>query len=220
MATTTTVNRILDAARELFNERGVGSVSTRAIAERAGVSSGNLHYHFTDKEAVVRALMARRYALGDGMWVFPDGLPSVIVLRDLLRRNLEISWEYRFLNRELVSLTSANPEFSEFLASSYRDRMNDLRVMLNALIDAREVAVRFDEVEEALATAWLISEHWLLHLESIGVGVDPIRIEEGVDLVLLALGHEGRGRGSRDRDDVDVPGEGRGRPPSQSQPSG
>ena len=45
-----TRGRILDAARRLFNERGTAAVSTNHIAAEAGLSPGNLYYHFADKQ--------------------------------------------------------------------------------------------------------------------------------------------------------------------------
>ncbi len=41
-----TRQRLLDAAAELIAERGWGQVTTRAIAERAGLPHGTVSYHF------------------------------------------------------------------------------------------------------------------------------------------------------------------------------
>ena len=43
---------LIQAAGELFTEFGVDGVSTRAIAERAGENTGNIHYHFGSKEGL------------------------------------------------------------------------------------------------------------------------------------------------------------------------
>src|SRR5512136_1062719 len=44
--------RILDAAAELFAERGVGGAGVDEIARRAGVNKAMLYYHVGDKAAV------------------------------------------------------------------------------------------------------------------------------------------------------------------------
>ncbi len=49
---------ILESARRLFNEQGVGSVSMRSIAADAGISVGNLTYYFPRKKDLVNVLMA------------------------------------------------------------------------------------------------------------------------------------------------------------------
>jgi AcrR family transcriptional regulator len=45
-----TRERLLAAARELIEERGYGSASVAAIADRAGVAAGTLYRHFASKE--------------------------------------------------------------------------------------------------------------------------------------------------------------------------
>ena len=53
-----TRQRILDAARELFNERGYNGVSLQDIADVLGISKGNLTYHFRRKEEIMESLVA------------------------------------------------------------------------------------------------------------------------------------------------------------------
>jgi AcrR family transcriptional regulator len=52
-----TRQRILDAATELFVDRGYEATSLREIAERVGVTKAALYYHFTSKEELLRALL-------------------------------------------------------------------------------------------------------------------------------------------------------------------
>lgn len=52
-----TRERILDAARALFNERGYDRVTMRAVSDSLGISVGNLTYHFAHKHELVIALM-------------------------------------------------------------------------------------------------------------------------------------------------------------------
>ncbi|MGV9298645.1 TetR/AcrR family transcriptional regulator [Amycolatopsis sp. NPDC003676] len=46
--------RLLTAAAELVPERGWTAVSTRVLAERAGVTSSVVHYHFPSLQALLR----------------------------------------------------------------------------------------------------------------------------------------------------------------------
>jgi AcrR family transcriptional regulator len=57
-----TQTRILDAAEELFSHHGVYGVSIRDIADRAGVDTALLHYHFANKDGIYEAVMLRRAA--------------------------------------------------------------------------------------------------------------------------------------------------------------
>ncbi|WP_238649897.1 TetR/AcrR family transcriptional regulator [Paenibacillus piscarius] len=51
------VERILEAARELFNESGLEAVSMYSIAKRAGIGQGSLYRRFTDKGEICSALL-------------------------------------------------------------------------------------------------------------------------------------------------------------------
>lgn len=52
--------RLLEAAASLVARRGWGSVTTRAVAERAGVNQALVHYHFGSMEALLRDAVVGR----------------------------------------------------------------------------------------------------------------------------------------------------------------
>lgn len=52
-----TKQRILDAARKLFAERGVQKTSLREIAEQLGLSKPALYYHFSSRDDLLRSLV-------------------------------------------------------------------------------------------------------------------------------------------------------------------
>jgi len=57
-----TRERVLDAAREVFAERGVFGGSVEDICERAGFTRGAFYSNFTDKADLLEALIAREHA--------------------------------------------------------------------------------------------------------------------------------------------------------------
>lgn len=52
-------NEILDAADELFTQKGFDGTSTAAILEKVGIARGTLYYHFKSKEEIMDALIQR-----------------------------------------------------------------------------------------------------------------------------------------------------------------
>ena len=55
-----TRDRILDAAEQLFARQGMDGTSLREITSAAGVNLAAVNYHFQSKEALIRAVFARR----------------------------------------------------------------------------------------------------------------------------------------------------------------
>lgn len=89
--------RILDVAEELFGRVGYGGATTRAIASRARVNVGQLHYYFDSKRAIFEAVVARhgtevterrRELLLDAEARYPRGIVPLDVLVDALVRPL------------------------------------------------------------------------------------------------------------------------------------
>jgi AcrR family transcriptional regulator len=57
-----TVERIVEAAARLIEERGLTGYNTNAVAARAGISIGSLYQYFPDKDAIMIALARRETA--------------------------------------------------------------------------------------------------------------------------------------------------------------
>ncbi len=57
------IERLLDAAEQVFGEVGYDAATTNAIAARANTSIGSLYQFFPNKEAVLHALAARQLRL-------------------------------------------------------------------------------------------------------------------------------------------------------------
>src|SRR6476659_1698049 len=54
--------RLLDAAEQLFAERGLDAVSVRDITELADANTAAIHYHFGSKQDLIAAVLERRAA--------------------------------------------------------------------------------------------------------------------------------------------------------------
>jgi AcrR family transcriptional regulator len=56
-------DEIVDIASRLFYERGYQSVSTRALAQAAGIQGGSLYHHFASKEEILYRIV--QYGSGE-----------------------------------------------------------------------------------------------------------------------------------------------------------
>ncbi len=53
-----TKNKILEAARTLFNEKGIDNTGVDEIAEKAGITKAMIYYHFDSKESIILQLVS------------------------------------------------------------------------------------------------------------------------------------------------------------------
>src|SRR3954451_19163649 len=78
---------ILAATLDLLRERGIARLTTRDVAERAGVSEASVYYHYTDKAGLLRAVFAA--ALPPLQALDATGPASLLTLGRELERFLE-----------------------------------------------------------------------------------------------------------------------------------
>ena len=63
MVVVTRADEIVDIAARLFYERGYPSVSTRSLAQAAGIKGGSLYHHFSSKEEILYRIV--QYGSGE-----------------------------------------------------------------------------------------------------------------------------------------------------------
>ena len=79
-----TVARILDAAVTIADQEGVDAVTTRTIADRAGVSYPSLYRFFADRDAILDELMERHCAEIDALCVAAEQTWEITSFAELL----------------------------------------------------------------------------------------------------------------------------------------
>lgn len=89
-----TVNSILKAAAAIIDEDGVDAVTTRAIADRAGVSSPSLYRFFADREAILDELLERHCAELDARCIQAEQTWQVGSMGELLNNELDLHVHY------------------------------------------------------------------------------------------------------------------------------
>jgi AcrR family transcriptional regulator len=115
-----TRERILDIALELFVDQGYDKTSLRDIAERLGTTKAALYYHFERKEDILLELHLRLHALGrealEGLDELEDGQAQV----DAWPRLIDTFIDQVLENRELVLLHQRNHRALEQLTNNER----------------------------------------------------------------------------------------------------
>jgi AcrR family transcriptional regulator len=65
--------KVLDAAVQLFSERGIDATSMDAIAETSGVSKATIYKHWQDKDALLLEVMGHLHGIDEERPVFDSG---------------------------------------------------------------------------------------------------------------------------------------------------
>jgi TetR/AcrR family transcriptional regulator len=100
-----TEEKILEAARELFAEKGYSGVRMREIAAKAGINKGLLHYYFRNKEALFISIFKESFAK------FSRKLNEIMASEQNLPEKIDTIVE------EYMSLLIANPNLPGFIVS-------------------------------------------------------------------------------------------------------
>lgn len=185
-----TREKILDTALRLFNKSGSAEVSTNHIANAAGISPGNLYYHFRSKQEIIRELFQRLYAIWDNGLPLPQGRePTLDDLKMVVKANYQIIWQYRFAYRELVALLRQDAELRTGFLTVRQRGYEGFNQLVQAFSDAGVINLPDDlqAIEELQEVCWLISEFWLTNLEVNGRSVDEDEMQHGVKLMLRVL---------------------------------
>ena len=171
---------IIQCAIKLFNERGIKNVRVQDIAEAAGISPGNLTYHYRTKKDLMptirRYMMKKLDTMAFGNRVFEDGLEGMKVVKGYL----EYLQEFRFFYLDTLEIMREYPEIRETHHSQIKLEIKSIVNLIN-YTQSKEYLMpeAFDGQFEALANQiWMTLHFWLLN-RAIKGEKDP-GIEEGL----------------------------------------
>lgn len=134
--------KIKRLSRVLFNEFGTANVTTNNIADRMGISPGNLYYHFPNKEKIIRDIFHEFVVENSNDFAnrFSNLLQSGQFV-DALIHVLELFHAYRFLFRDIsyiISRDRSNTQWQESihelgyqLFQQYYDNFKEMNYLQN-----------------------------------------------------------------------------------------
>ncbi len=150
--------RILDAARDMFSERGVEATTMRAIADRIGYTATAIYYHFRDKDALLLELCYLDFAsLGRAIAQAGSVADPIERLRRVGRAYIDFALDnpsqYRFMfmtvtpgiTKQQVPLNFGNPE---------EDAYAFLCQTVQAAITEGRVRPEYADVDELAIVLW------------------------------------------------------------------
>ncbi|MCA1222143.1 TetR/AcrR family transcriptional regulator [Streptomyces sp. 8L] len=178
--------RILDAAEDLFTERGFERTSFAEIAERSGISRGSIPWHFKNKHGLFLAVIER--AMDRAM--APERRTSFPTLADLAEefsawvRNGDSTLVFMALTEAMHSSGAVHGQYQEFFAQHRHGLERWLRAQRPASAEAGTAAKR----EHAFAVAFT-GTLFGIHLQAL-VDPDNVDFEEAIRLVAAEFGKD------------------------------
>ncbi|SER86758.1 transcriptional regulator, TetR family [Lentzea albida] len=172
--------RILDAAEELFAERGFDRTSFVDIAKRSGISRGSIPWHFKNKDGLVMAVVERAVAR---IWPVEryESVPSITEVfsetAELLRTG-NSALVFMILVEALGGRGVVHDQYREFFSRRRAGIEELLRFKRPAGLDPEQAAERERTAAVALNGALLG-----IHLQAL---VDPENVDLDAALVAIA----------------------------------
>ena len=177
---------ILEAARELFNERGTQSSTTNHIAKAMGISPGNLHYHYKNREEIVRLLYIKmRKEATPSVGKLPK---SIATLHEYEKLVIEIRWKYRFFFKEMLSLFARDSELEDLYIKDNMAHRRRIRQVMHNLIVNEELNITDEEDIDFLVDS--VSFSWQFYssfLHTIGQEINANSVQNVLKYTAAAM---------------------------------
>jgi AcrR family transcriptional regulator len=150
-------DQILDAAREVFTEKGFQKARMDDIVEKSGLSKGTLYWYFKSKDDIVIGIFERlfsREARDLEVLLSSDGTASYRLMQYTERVTQDVKHVLRYASMayEFISLAFRNKYFEKAFKYYLREHMDILVPIIQGGIDAGEFRA-VDPEEAAIAIA-------------------------------------------------------------------
>jgi AcrR family transcriptional regulator len=167
MGSRATQTRIVSAALELFNQHGTAAVSLNRIADHCLISKGNLHYHFQNKQEIIRCIFQRALDEMDAGWYRDHLAPTLEHMAEMHVRQLQLILRYRFFYREMANLLRADRLLRARYAANRERRLKAIERFFHALAARGLMTLPGDarQLRSIVDVTWIISENWLNYVE-------------------------------------------------------
>lgn len=169
---TPTKERIKQTALELFNANETLSVTTNHIAKAAGISPGNLYYHYRNKEEIIRDIyadMSRTFESFNSFDAVQTSDNPIALLDEVFDRYGDLFWDYRFLMRDGAVLMALDSELKRVFAANQEKRIAQIEGVIRWLIaEGILTGIAVDEVLMRAKLHWFISAYWQTFASTAG----------------------------------------------------
>ena len=156
-----TKEKIMKTATQAFNEKSYGAVNLKELAQRIGISRGNLAYHFKDKELLLEAIVAEMWGKIREEKLKAKQAMSFKNLRSLTHLYYTFQQEYAFifLDTHVTNHPIVKEQFRVMVEQSISD-FEDIIAFGIQVKNLKEEA-HPGTYKNLAFTVWMIGFYWL-----------------------------------------------------------
>jgi len=175
-----TKEKILSVALEMFNETNTQAATTNHIAKKMGISPGNLHYHYSNREEIIRLLYKQMHQkLSLPIEDLPKNIAELIEHQKVI---LTVSYEYRFFYNELIFLLSRDEELKKVYTQDNIAHLERIKQVLKNFVHNGELTIPFDNIIDYIAESILMTfQFWNPFLLTLGKELNETSIIQGIE---------------------------------------
>jgi len=181
-----TKDKILETALNLFNDGNTQMATTNHIAKAMDISPGNLHYHYKNREDIIRVLYKQ---MREQMSLSIEDLPQNIKqLQEHQKLLLEVFWKYRFFYKELVFLFSRDADLEKMYVQDNLAHKKRIIKSIENFINSGELVRLSDDMKEYLGDVILMTtQFYLSYAKTLGKEIDKAVIQASIKHIDLAF---------------------------------
>lgn len=168
-----TRDRILDAARILYNQHGVANVSVQDICNELNISKGNFWYHFQSKEfrsqdlIILELYQQMMQETGKLLDQIPRNQASIRYFLETHQQVFLIQTKYKFFYLNLFEILGTNAQLKQQYVA-YRKMGEELAHELLKLYLEKgvlEPSLRSEDVKRLLVIGQILDSFWAIDAE-------------------------------------------------------
>jgi AcrR family transcriptional regulator len=153
--------KIVEKAREMFNESGVEYAGMRELATTLGMRIGNLTYYFATKDALVDRL-SQNLAEENNRTIVPLNDISMKSFFEMLTTVFRNHFKYRCLMLSFVHLMEKNPLIAKRYSKTQVRRNETWVANIQALRNGKYIATKSQsEVDYLVSSIAFIARFWI-----------------------------------------------------------
>jgi AcrR family transcriptional regulator len=183
-----TMRKLLDAAMVAFDKRGYHATRVNDVVEIAKTSHGTFYLYFSNKEDLLRALVAEAageaQSLYDALSTLPaqGGVPQWEDVHGWIRAYSELWSRYAPLFRAWTDLATIDPELVDLIRSTFTTMSSALAKQIGPDSSGHII----DPDAAGLATLAMLDRFHYLR-EFVGQPIDDVALETMTTMVYRAL---------------------------------